>query len=66
METVTIGVYTLDRLIRDLDTAISVCDNVVSSDHPDYEKTYPYAAGYSRSAMKSTLKELKSIKQQTN
>ncbi len=61
METVTVSVDTLQRLIRDLDQAIAVCDNVVSSDHSDYEKTYPYAARYSRSAMRGVLSDLNNI-----
>ena len=59
METVQIGVDTLNRLIRDLEDAVNVCYN---ADGSTMEKSYPYAAGYSRSAMQSTVDTLKRLK----
>jgi hypothetical protein len=47
----------LKRLIRDLETAIQVCYTAV--DDPD--QGYPYAAGYSRSAMMSTKQTLERL-----
>jgi hypothetical protein len=59
METVQISVDTLKRLIGDLEDAINVCYN---ADGSTMEKSYPYAAGYSRSAMQSTVERLKRLK----
>ncbi|NBP00168.1 MAG: hypothetical protein EBU90_08565 [Proteobacteria bacterium] len=61
METVTIGVDTLKRIIRDLESAVSVCHNVDSSQGADSEKTYPYATGYSRAAMTSAIMDLNNL-----
>ena len=61
METVTVGVDTLKRLIRDLQEAVNVCYNVDSSESDNYEKTYPYATGYSRAAMNSVIDDLNNI-----
>ena len=61
METVTIGVDTLKRIIRDLEDAVSVCHNVDSSQGADSEKTYPYATGYSRAAMTSAIMDLNNL-----
>ena len=61
METVTVGVDTLKRLIRDLQEAVNVCYNVDSSESDNYEKTYPFATGYSRSAMQSAIIDLNNI-----
>jgi hypothetical protein len=61
METVTVRVDTLKRLIRDLQDAVNVCYNVDSSDSDDYEKTYPFATGYSRAAMNSVIDDLNNI-----
>jgi len=58
METVNVSVDTLKRLIRDLESAVSVCHNVDSSESTNYEKTYPFATGYSRSAMTSAIIDL--------
>jgi hypothetical protein len=38
-----------------------VCYNVDSSDSDDYEKTYPFATGYSRAAMNSVIDDLNNI-----
>jgi hypothetical protein len=47
METVTVRVDTLKRLISNLQDAVNVCYNVDSSESHSYEKTYPFATGYS-------------------
>lgn len=61
METVTIGVDTLKRIIRDLESAVQVCHNVDSTESSDHEKTYPFATGYSRSAMTSAIMDLNNL-----
>jgi len=61
METVTMGVDTLKRLISTLQDAVNVCYNVDSSDSDNHEKTYPYATGYSRAAMNSVIDDLNNI-----
>ncbi len=60
MRNVTIPATTLETLIEGLESAINVCDNVNSNDD-DSEKSYPYAVGYSRSAMKMIQEQLKSL-----
>ena len=59
METVQIGVDTLNRLIRDLEDAVNVCYN---ADGSTMEKSYPYATGYSRSAMQSAVERLRQLR----
>ena len=61
METVTVRVDTLKRLISDLQDAVNVCYNVDASESDNYEKTYPYATGYSRAAMNSVIDDLNNI-----
>ena len=61
METVTVSVVTLKRLISNLQDAVNVCYNVDSSERDSYERTYPFATGYSRSAMQSTIIDLNNI-----
>jgi len=63
METVTIRVDTLKRLISNLQDAVNVCYNVDSSESDNYEKTYPYATGYSRGAMNSVIEDLNNLLQ---
>ena len=60
MRNVTIPATTLETIIEGLESAINVCDNVNSNDD-DSEKSYPYAVGYSRSAMKMIQEQLKSL-----
>ncbi len=60
MRNVTIAATTLETLIEGLESAINVCYNVDSNDE-DSEKSYPYAVGYSRSAMKMIRQQLKSL-----
>lgn len=61
MKTVEIPITTLNILIEGLEGAIKVCYNVDSSSD-DCERSYPYASGYSRSAMESVVEQLKTIK----
>jgi hypothetical protein len=65
MKNVKVLIKTLETLIESLDDAINVCDNVDSRSE-DSEKSYPYATGYSRSAMLSIQEQLKNLKTQTN
>ncbi len=60
MRNVTIPATTLETIIGGLESAINVCYNVDSNDG-DCEKSYPYAVGYSRSAMKMIQEQLKSL-----
>ena len=53
-----------DKLIRVIDNltqAVNVCYAVDNSNDDDYEKTYPFATGYSRSAMNTAIDELSKI-----
>jgi len=61
METVTIRLDTLKRVIRDLENAVQVCYEVDNTQGEDPVKTYPYAAGYSRSAMTYAIIDLKDL-----
>ena len=65
MKNVTIPETTLETLIGDLADAINVCYNVDSRSE-DSEKSYPYATGYSRSAMLRIQEQLKDLKTQAN
>ena len=65
MKSVTIPITTLETLIESLADAINVCYNVESRSE-DVEKSYPYATGYSRSAMLRIQEELKILKTQAN
>ena len=62
MKTVKVPVTTLETLIESLTDAINVCYNVESRSE-DVEKSYPYATGYSRSAMLRIQEELKNLKE---
>ena len=53
-----------DKLIRVIDSltnAVNVCYAVDNSTDDDYEKTYPFATGYSESAMNSAIDDLSRI-----
>lgn len=63
MKTVTIPVTTLETMIEGLQYAVNLCYNV---DGSDAEKSYPYATGYSRSAMEMIIQQLQTLKSQTN
>ena len=58
MKTIQVPVSTLKALIDSLDNAINVCYKADSRSE-DTEKSYPYAAGYSPSAMLRVQEELK-------
>ena len=60
MKTIQVPVSTLEALIESLDDAIRVCYRVESRSE-DTQKSYPYATGYSRSAMRMVQEELKSL-----
>jgi hypothetical protein len=62
MKTVKVPVTTLETLIEGLESAINVCYNV-DSNNEDTEKSYPYATGYSRSAMLRIQEQLKNLKE---
>ena len=62
MKTVKVPVTTLETLIESLADAINVCYNVESRSE-DVEKSYPYATGYSRSAMLRIQEELNDLKE---
>ena len=50
----------IDRVIKILENAVQ--ENLLAGDNPD--KGYPYAAGYSRSAMIGAIDDLKRIETQ--
>ena len=54
----------LKRIIRSLNDAIDVCYNAKSIDNnvPDtFNESYPYATGYSKSAMRQTQEDLQRV-----
>jgi len=54
METIQIESYKLRRILKNLQDAVDVCYTA-----PEKEgQGYPFAVGYSRSAIQNTLKEL--------
>ena len=57
METVTVRVDALQRIIKDLQNAVQVCYDVDSLSEDDVH-SYPYATGYSRSAMTYAIEDL--------
>ena len=61
METVNVRLDTLKRVIRDLENAVQVCHEVDNTQGNDPVKTYPYATGYSRSAMTHAIIDLKDL-----
>ena len=62
MKTVNVPITTLETLIEHLADAINVCHNVDSKSKRS-ELSYPYATGYSRSAMLRIQEELKNLKE---
>ena len=50
----------LIRVIDNLTNAVNVCYEVDNTSD-DYEKTYPFATGYSKSAMNSAIDDLSRI-----
>ena len=54
----------INRIIKSLNDAIDICYNAKSVDNnqPDnYNESYPFATGYSRSAMQSAVESLQGI-----
>jgi hypothetical protein len=62
METVSVPVSTIETLIEGLQCAVNVCYNVDCTSE-DSEKSYPFATGYSRAAMKLAIKDLQRLKE---
>jgi len=60
MKTINVPSRTLENLIEQLDAAINVCCKV-DSRSGNTDLSYPYATGYSRSAMMGIQEELKSL-----
>jgi len=50
----------IETIIDGLEDAINVCYKVDSSSD-DCERSYPYATGYSRSAMRTAIKNLRRL-----
>ena len=48
----------LNKIVKDLEQAIYESETAIN----DPEKGYPYAAGYSRSALKSVLDDIETLK----
>lgn len=65
MKTVNVSVTTLETLIEGLQSAVNVCYNVDSTDD-NCERSYPFAAGYSRGAMETAISNLEYLKSQAN
>ena len=56
---VEIPSYQHEDIVRQLDDAIDVCGRATSyDDHPDHTKTYPFASGYAKSAMRDIKERL--------
>ncbi len=50
----------IETIIEGLEDAIGVCYKVDSSSE-DHERSYPYAAGYSRAAMQTAIEDLRRL-----
>ena len=50
----------IETIIGGLEDAINVCYRVDSSSD-DCERSYPYAAGYSRAAMQTAIEDLRRL-----
>lgn len=50
----------IETIIEGLEDAIGVCYRVDSSSE-DCERSYPYAAGYSRAAMRTAVENLRRL-----
>ena len=61
MDTVEMPVYVLERLIKSLEDAVNVCYDVDNTSD-DMDRSYAFATGYSRQAMREALEELKALK----
>ena len=53
--------YQIDTIVDGLRDAIRVCADVDGMSE-DYEKSYPYAAGYARASMEHAMKILLELK----
>ena len=54
----------INRIIKSLNDAIDICYNAKSVDNnqPDnYNESYPFATGYSKSAMRETQEDLRRV-----
>ena len=49
----------LETIIEGLEDAVKICQNVDGSN--DYERSYPYATGYSCGTMQNAITNLKQI-----
>jgi len=49
----------IETIIEGLEDAVVVCNSVDSSE--DYERSYPYATGYSYATMQNAIANLKQI-----
>ena len=49
--------YEVEYMLRDLKKAVDVCYNASSMDDEDteFDRTYPYATGYSRATMQGII-----------
>ena len=50
----------IETIIDGLEDAIGVCHRVDSSSE-DFERSYPFAAGYSRAAMRTAIENLRRL-----
>ena len=50
----------IETIIDGLEDAIGVCHRVDSSSE-DFERSYPFAAGYSRAAMRTAIENLRTL-----
>ena len=50
----------IETIIDGLEDAIGVCHKVDSSSE-DHERSYPFAAGYSRAAMRTAVENLRRL-----
>ena len=53
----SVRVSKIEAMIDELQDAVTICYDVDNSSE-DHERSYPYAAGYSRSAMQSAIRTL--------
>ena len=53
--------YKLKRAIRSLEDAIAVCAKA-TADESDHTKTYAFATGWSKSAMREVLRDLQTFR----
>ena len=56
--------WQLQQMVKTLEDAINVCYNAKTVDNSDpttVDQSYPYATGYSRSAMEQVLYSLKKL-----